>query len=653
MTSSHPDRPGAAMLEPDDPRQVGEFTIVARLPAAGVGQQFLGIGADGRLITVTLINQELTDHTSFRERFRTAAGRMAGLSSPYLESLVQADPETSTPWLAHRHNDLPTLRAQVAEHGPLPVAPLLELAAGTAAALATIHNAGMAHGNLAPSTVLVNNGQPIVTGYGVAAAITDGGLPLAELLTEPGFMAPERAAEARASQACDVFSLGALLAFAATGREPFRGDTLAATLYKIMHAEPDLDGTPDTIRHLVNRCLAKNPVDRPVVDDLQRELPAAAPATPAPPTDASIETADVHRPLNTSAQTRPPRSARRWGLVIAVLGAIGIAAAVLVAIQPGGTARPAPIAAAPSIAPDLSPDPHPAATLAITRRMTITDVPGMVRHVTFSPDGKSLALANHSAVILYDVLSGRQIGETIIGESSVTFSPDRATLATSGRRGIVTLRDVNTARARVELDSGRPDAYIDDVAFSPDGQLVAFTDGRQLSLWDVATARKLGELPLTGTMGDSRLQFSADGQTLLASSQRTPSLIDVGGWQQRKVALPVNGPAALSPDGRTVVIAGFDIPRIEFYDATTGQKIRGLSGRVVSELAFSPDGKTVAAAGKDGAGLWDVTSGEFIERPYPTDFDDLESVAFNADGTTVAYGSTTGRVYLFDITITR
>lgn len=138
-----------------------------------------------------------------------------------------------------------------------------------ALALTAIHRAGIVHRDLKPSNVLLTAAGPRVIDFGIARALegTDADT-LSSTGAGPGsprYMAPEQVRGQQVTTAGDVFSLGSVLAYAATGRTPF-GDGesgIHALLFRIAYEEPDLTGIPESVADLVRDCLAKDPAERP------------------------------------------------------------------------------------------------------------------------------------------------------------------------------------------------------------------------------------------------------------------------------------------------------------------------------------------------------------------------------------------------------
>jgi hypothetical protein len=210
-----------------------------------------------------------------------AARRVSGV---FTAAVVAADPEADMPWLATAYVPAPSLSQLVAECGPLPVPAARWLAAGCAEALESIHSAGLVHRDLKPSNVLVSPDGPRVIDFGVARAAERIQLTVTRgAVGTPAYMAPEQARDTRqATVASDVFSLGATLAFAATGHAPYRGETVMDVLVRLATEPPDLSGLPAELDGIVTACLARSPAQRPTSAALLDQLGpfVAGPAGP-------------------------------------------------------------------------------------------------------------------------------------------------------------------------------------------------------------------------------------------------------------------------------------------------------------------------------------------------------------------------------------
>ncbi|GGS61730.1 serine/threonine-protein kinase [Streptomyces violaceus] len=260
-------------LGPGDPVRIGAYRLLARLGAGGMGQVYLARSERGRTVAVKLVREELAAQEEFRERFRQEVRAARRVGGYWTAPVLDADTEAAVPWVATGYVAGPSLQQVVGhDHGALPERSVRILAAGLAHALKDIHAAGIVHRDLKPSNVLVTIDGPRVIDFGIARAletVTDGGLTrTGALVGSPGFMAPEQVRGDRITPACDVFCLGSVLAYAATGALPFgtANSGVHALMFRIAQEEPDLTGVPEGIADLVRDCLRKDPAARPSLD---------------------------------------------------------------------------------------------------------------------------------------------------------------------------------------------------------------------------------------------------------------------------------------------------------------------------------------------------------------------------------------------------
>jgi len=244
-----------------------------------MGRVFLGQSPGGRLVAVKVIRPELAGDPDFRNRFAREVATARTVSGIFTAPVVDADLTAAQPWLVTEYVDGPSLADAVAGQGPLPLGSALALAAGLAEGLAAIHAADVAHRDLKPSNVLLARDGPRIIDFGISRAADATALTRTGWVSgSPGFMSPEQADGLAAGAPSDMFSLGAVLAYAASGREPFGTGPATALLYRVVHAPPELTLVPVPLRPLVERCLAKDPTQRPGATELLAELGPARPA---------------------------------------------------------------------------------------------------------------------------------------------------------------------------------------------------------------------------------------------------------------------------------------------------------------------------------------------------------------------------------------
>ncbi|WP_416983910.1 protein kinase domain-containing protein [Streptomyces sp. T028] len=265
-------------LRDSDPRALGPYRLLSRLGLGGMGQVFLARAQDGRFVAVKLIHPHLAEEPEFRRRFRREVAAARRVSGAGTASVVASDTEADIPWFASEFVPGPSLQRVVDEwRCPLPRTSVWHLARGLAATLGAIHGVGVLHRDLKPSNVLITLDGPRVIDFGIARAVDSSvATRTGAVIGSPGFMSPEQARGERLDEASDVFGLGALLAYAATGHGPFDGEDDAphAVLLRVVSQPPRLDGMDGidgTLRTLVERCMAPDPADRPSAADVEAE----------------------------------------------------------------------------------------------------------------------------------------------------------------------------------------------------------------------------------------------------------------------------------------------------------------------------------------------------------------------------------------------
>ncbi|MFD4023750.1 bifunctional serine/threonine-protein kinase/ABC transporter substrate-binding protein [Streptomyces sp. NPDC058576] len=386
-------------LRPTDPARIGGHRLLGRLGAGGMGVVYLGRTDAGALAAIKVILPEHAGDEDFRARFRREAEAARRVDSPWAVPVTGADTEAERPWLATEFVPGPTLSDVVARRGPLPVRSVRVLGRLLARALAAVHAAGLVHRDVKPGNVLLTAGGPRLIDFGIArtadaTALTATGL----IVGTPGFLPPEqvsgsaesasgsfeqvsgsaesasgsfeqvsgdaeaasgsreqaagnteRASGSPVGSAGDVFSLGCLLAYAATGRPPFGSGAVDAVLYRTVHDAPDLDGIHDaSLRALLERCLAKNPGERPAAAELDALIAEDAPAGASAdwlPEDvvriiadraaALLALPDIEATVAVTDKPGPPQPgpARRRFLLFAAGGALALGAGAFAAVR--------------------------------------------------------------------------------------------------------------------------------------------------------------------------------------------------------------------------------------------------------------------------------------------------------------------------------
>ncbi|MEV0369757.1 PQQ-binding-like beta-propeller repeat protein [Streptomyces sp. NPDC050636] len=290
------------------PGRIGPYEVFQLLGEGGMGRVFLARSPGSRLVALKVIRPEYTEAPNFRGRFRREADAARKVSGFFTPPVLDADADAQQPWLATAYIPAPSLHDVVRRFGVLPEPALRALGTGLAEALLAIHAAGIVHRDLKPGNVLVAEDGPRVIDFGISRAVDATQVTRTNaVIGTPGFMAPEQIVSSReAGPAADVFSLGCVLVYAATGRGPFGTGNTAEILYRAVHAPPRLDGVPDALRPLVAACLDKDPAGRPPTASVLATLAPAEPsALLTPGLREDLATRKAHAAVLVSAPPMP------------------------------------------------------------------------------------------------------------------------------------------------------------------------------------------------------------------------------------------------------------------------------------------------------------------------------------------------------------
>ncbi|MEU2868106.1 protein kinase [Streptomyces olivoreticuli] len=658
-------------LWPDDPQRVGPYRLDGRLGAGGMGHVYLATSPGGRKVAVKVIRPELAATPQFRARFAREVDAARQVGGFHTAQLVDADPDAPSPWLVTAYIPGPTLQQVVAEPGPLAPDAVLRLGAGLAEGLAAIHRCGLVHRDLKPGNVILAEDGPRIIDFGIARAVDASSLTATgAVIGTYAFMSPEQIRADRAGPASDVFALGSVLAFAATGRSPFDAPTLLTVVQRILDEPPALDGLDGELLRLLTSCLAKDPADRPSVADLPGRF-AGAPASGAPLPPARPEQTVVLTPARHTPPPRPPARQTRPATVLDPGAGAGTGPNPYAATQTG------PVPATPAV--PMPPAPEPAGP-RVSRRALIfgglavgaaaaVGVPLLLSQddrnslkgpdgaegLAFSADGRTLAASSPDGTIWRWDMSTRHSTVTHIEIARYSqpnvFSRDLGFLARAVENKIQ-LWDVGTGRAGATFTGSTSyrlqEGFLDSVGLSPDGRTLAASSAKGLYVWDVPSGRTLA------VHEDSKIgptAFSPDGTLLAAGDpfqlRQMPAdqvVTTVGDGKRSFWKL-----AVFSPDGQ-ILAAVQTGGTVLLWNAGTRKDMAVLDRHkeAIQALAFHPGSRILASADKDGTALlWDTASGSATATF--TGGSAIQQVAFSPDGKTLAAGLEGGTVRLWAV----
>ncbi|MFZ0190520.1 MAG: serine/threonine-protein kinase [Streptosporangiaceae bacterium] len=279
-------------LRDTDPRTVGGYRLLGRLGEGGQGVVFLAVGPDGSQAAVKLLPP--TTDPLVRSRFLKEVAAAQRVARFCTAQVLDAGIFERRPFIVSEYVDGPSLIEVVEQLGSRDGATLERIAVATLTALGAVHAAGMVHRDFKPANVLLGPDGPVLIDFGLAAVpgMTTMGPSGQVAIGTPAFMAPEQLAAERVTAAADMWSWAVTMAFAGTGELPFKGESLTATAFAILHSEPDVGRLPQPLGSLVHRCLNKDPACRPSARGALSELVAAGARLmgPMPPIASALDT---------------------------------------------------------------------------------------------------------------------------------------------------------------------------------------------------------------------------------------------------------------------------------------------------------------------------------------------------------------------------
>lgn len=651
-------------LSAGDPQRIGNYWLAGRLGSGGQGVVYDAYDADGNRVAVKVLHA--AGDRGIRDRFAKETTAARRVSSFCTARVLAADLDGRTPYLVSEYVPGPSLGAAVRDGRRFTGDDLYRLATAVATALTAIHDAGVVHRDLKPDNVLLGPDGPRVIDFGIARTLDMSLTRTGEVSGTPAYMAPEVFMGERAGAPVDVFAWGAIMVFAATGREPFAADHLAVVMHRVLSQRPDLSALPPRLASLVEAAMAKDPATRPTARDLLLALVSGNGADTKGLLAAGSRTArGVHGP----EQGDP------------ALGTI-----------------------AEDSYESLSPEEREVAAEVFLRLVAVGEdgheagrSAGYDELFEGRSERESAAVRRVLDAFSYVIVSGD--GTVSLSRPGVLRAWPRLRMwVDADRDGLAMLNSVNAA-ARHWAENGRRDAdvlqgthleqvlswaatgrrYVTLTPFEQDF-LRAGTDltrrrARRRRLTTVALAGLLAVSLVAGGLAVWQRQETARQRDILAAKQaaaeadrqRTvdPSLamlLSVAAWrvsptqpevrssltaslQQHETAVfhdpPVKGAArrVLSRDGRTLVSAGEG--GVNVYDVRTGKRTASwprmtLSGTIAYPPALSRSGRLLAETTTERLGVWDLTTGrKLLERPLPSQAEFGYSAVFGEHETTL------------------
>lgn len=653
-------------LRAGDPVSVGPFRLLGRLGEGGMGRVFLGTSRGGRKVAIKVVHPHYASDLEFRRRFarEVAAARQVGGFHTAL--VVDADPDAEPPWMATAYIPGPSLADAIAQRGSLGPTAVRELGAALAEGLATIHACGIIHRDLKPGNIILADDGPRIIDFGIAKGADTTSLTGTHgVIGTLRYMSPEQLHGVELTPQSDVFALGAILAYAATGHDPFGAPTMAAVINRILNDPPDLVGLSGSLRDIISACLAKNPADRPSTGDLLALFdPPEGGGEPVATAEPEPYPARAMFPGHLQAYAaEPARTASQESSAVSTIGLRpGLASqqAAPVSWPPTAASQQAdPVAWPPTAGPLTVPGKHVAPTRGILRRAYRRPVvlTAVVIAVAAGLTAFGVSLIGHPPA-KYSWATAVLTDPTSKAVASVAFGPGN-TLATADLNGKTYIWNTNSKQITATLTDPTSKG-VASVAFGAGGALATGDLNGNAYVWNTTT----GQITATTDAGGKGVDSVAlgSGGTLAAGDLNGNTYLSLPN-EVLVIANASSGGTADSVtygrDGKLLAMGQLN-GTVEFYNIATNKFVgSGLTdpvsahhpNRGIVSIAFGPGGNLLATADQSGnAHVWNVATGKITATlPAAANAGGSATVAFGPGGTTLATSDGTNTTYLWPI----
>lgn len=672
---------------PPQGQQWGDFQLVEEVGRGGMGVVWRArqISLDREVALKMILSGGFATDLD-RRRFQTEAQAAAALNHPNIVPIYEVGETDGHPFYAMKLVQGGSL-AQEPATGIRKPGEAAALVAGIAKGIHHAHQRGILHRDLKPGNILLEDGEPMITDFGLAkkmessVEVTAAG----SVLGSPSYMSPEQAGGGAGgiSTATDIYSLGAILYHLLTGQPPFRADSPLATLKLVIDSDPNAPRAinPKVDRDLENiclKCLAKEPARRYASADALRE-----------DLERWLGREPVHA-RRAPVWERTWKATRRHPAIAAGIAAVLLTAALGVAAVYSQFQKT--LAALGRAEANARAERSARATVIESEQIGRLD--DEISTASLSPDGQRLLYAAGTNVFVHDFSSGDRL-HTLTGHTSdvrlAAWSGDGQRILTSStcqgqQRWDSPLKKHGDQTARVwDAKTGRQLQIIDSPFVEPISSITIDANGNHyglgsvdgsLGVWPTGTTNPLFVTQVS-TSQVLQARFSRNGSNILASSSGNHIWVNrkhpgnaiwgslafseenlirsfdlegkptadfpTGASRIRRrgpsMGLPANSSVssratfAISPDGTRLATAAKEPFYCAVWDAATGERLFDLPGltQSVAHITFSRNGRLIAAGSSDRtARVWDAGSGSevVILRPHPRE---VMRVAFSMD----------------------
>ena len=671
----------------------GRYQIRALLGQGGMSAVYRAFDPNlRRLVAIKMIHAHLSSDPNFIGRFKEEAAAVARLRHPNVVQVHDFNIDGETYYMVMENLVGETLQARLkrinAASRQMPLDEALHLCIQLCEAAGYAHKHELIHRDIKPANIMLNvNGQAILMDFGIVKIIGgDYHTATGATIGTAMYMSPEQIRSERIDERSDIYSLGVTLYEMLSGQPPYTADSALTLMMMVLNDPlPDLSearkGVPESLLAVVQKALAKEPAERfqtmtemsAALRQVQVELASTPPVQTATLVDEPVVEPASPATLVDSPPEEEIAGASQPGSPVAISLAPSLQ-------EPGGKVSSA------ATLQDVPLETAPAATKSASLRTWFTARPGSRRILLAAtsllvlaaaltlgllylnarkPPELQLAPINrpsdpiNAQTAQFVVNLGRWETNSFIEE--LTYSPDGNLLGTANNRDWARLSPYRFYNALWELQAGSLQYYllghtqwVYDAAFSPNGQLFgAVSDDGSVLLWQVINGSLLRKIE-SSPSGLSSLAFSPNNLLLAASSwDGIVSLWQVSdGNLLRTLQEDEYGlnDVDFSPDG-TMLAAASDNNTILLWRVSDGRLVHTLQAHTapVYKAVFSPDGSLLASASEDHTvKMWRVSDGSLL-KSMPNHSEAVYDVAFSPDGSLLASGSGDGGLRLWQV----
>jgi eukaryotic-like serine/threonine-protein kinase len=612
-------------------RYLGDYELVSEIARGGMGVVYRARQVSlNRTVAIKMILAGTYATAQAVQRFRAEAEAAANLDHPNILPIYEVGEHEGHQYFSMKLVEGGSLSGKIEELKSQPKQ-IASLMSTLARAVHFAHQRGILHRDLKPANVLLDqDGTPFITDFGLAKKVNedDGSTRTGSIVGTPSYMAPEQArGEKGLTTSVDIYSLGAILYEMLTGKPPFKGETVYATVKMVLEQEPTKPDGDRDLGVIALKCLSKDASKRygtasELADDLRRWLDGE-PITARPAGKLEQATKWVKR----------NRKLAVMGLAVLLTMALATAVSLGFGLYAGEQAA-----------------------VAKEQKQKAENTTGQLSRALADKTTAEEQVQKKAADLAAQLTeSQRRLDLAFLSEAAAALDRNanhvaRDKLDQIGREnrcigwGLLHRRCLGSEITLVGHPFG-----LRQLVLSPDGHRVVIEQTKDtLGVWDITTGQKLHELKGAGELfGKS---FSPDGKTVVSRRDGSPLLWDAATgrlsaewFRFDEGELPYR--MQFSPDGKRIVTycgEGETKPNIlRLWDAVTGEPIRKWPhpNIAVNCLEFSPDGKTIATGGTDSvARLWDADTGR-LAAELKGHTNSISSIAFSADGRRVVTAS--------------